>query len=173
MNKILFKINGLKRPSNSLKARVLLFINKIPIVRNLGFIKKMLCKNFKMPLSTSFNSGFYCSSSYLDLGENVGIADTYILAYAQVTIGNNCSFSFRNMIITSSHDLGDFSTIIASPITIGNNVWITTNVTILGGVTIGDNSVIGAGSIVTKDIPSGVFASGNPCKVIKKIEFYK
>ena len=52
-------------------------------------------------------------------------------------------------------------------------MWITTNVTILPGITIGDNTVIGAGSVVTKDIPSGVFAAGNPCKVIKQISFKK
>jgi maltose O-acetyltransferase len=107
------------------------------------------------------------------LGSNVGLADTFILAYAQVNIGNNCSFSFRNMIITSTHSHEDFSTIVAMPITIGSNVWITSNVTILPGVTIGDNTIIGAGSIVTKNIPSNVFAAGNPCKVIRHIDFKK
>lgn len=75
------------------------------------------------------------------------------------------------MIITSTHDFDNFSTVIAKPITIGDCVWITTNVTILPGVTIASNTVIGAGSVVTHDIPSGVFAAGNPCKVIKKINF--
>ena len=56
---------------------------------------------------------------------------------------------------------------------IGDNVWITSNVTILPGVCIGSNTVIGAGSVVTNDIPSGVFAAGNPCKVIKSIDFKK
>jgi acetyltransferase-like isoleucine patch superfamily enzyme len=55
------------------------------------------------------------------------------------------------------------------PITIGNKVWIGGNVTILPGVTIGDEAVIGAGSVVTKDIPAGVVAVGNPCKVLRKI----
>lgn len=57
----------------------------------------------------------------------------------------------------------------AKPIEIGNNVWIGGNVTILPGVKIGDDSVIGAGSVVTKDIPSDVIAVGNPCKPIKEI----
>jgi len=77
------------------------------------------------------------------------------------------------MIITSTHDIENFSTVIAKPIIIGNNVWITTNVTILPGVTIGDNTVIGAGSVVTKSIPANVFATGNPCVVIKEISFKK
>ena len=57
----------------------------------------------------------------------------------------------------------------AKPITIGDNVWIGGNVVVLPGVTIGNNSVIGAGSVVTKDIPAGVIAYGNPCKVIRDV----
>ena len=55
------------------------------------------------------------------------------------------------------------------PIIVGNNVWFGGNVVVLPGVTIGDNCVIGAGSVVNKDIPSNVVAVGNPCKVIKEI----
>ena len=58
---------------------------------------------------------------------------------------------------------------IAKLITIENNVWIGTGSTILAGVTIGDNSVIGAGSVVKKDIPSNVIAVGVPCKVLRSI----
>jgi len=58
----------------------------------------------------------------------------------------------------------------AKPIKIGNNVWIGGNVVVLPGVTIGDNSVIGAGSVVTKDIPANVVAVGNPCREIRKID---
>ena len=56
----------------------------------------------------------------------------------------------------------------AKPIKVGNNVWIGGNVTVLPGVSIGDNVVIGAGSVVNKDIPSNCVAVGNPCNVIKK-----
>ncbi|SUG25694.1 galactoside O-acetyltransferase [Salmonella enterica subsp. arizonae] len=55
------------------------------------------------------------------------------------------------------------------PVTIGNNVWIGSQVVINPGVTIGDNSVIGAGSVVTKDIPPDVVAAGVPCRVLRKI----
>ncbi|POY38119.1 acyltransferase [Flavobacterium alvei] len=173
MEKIVYKIGGLKRPSNSKIERLVLKLNKVPLLRNFGFIKQLVCKLFNLPLTTTFNEGFYCSAPILQVGNNVGLADTYILAYAPVIIGDNCSFSFRNMIVTSTHDLNDFSTVIAQPIIIGNNVWITTNVTILPGVVIGDNTVIGAGSVVSKSIPSGVFAAGNPCKVIREISFKK
>jgi galactoside O-acetyltransferase len=55
------------------------------------------------------------------------------------------------------------------PITIGDNVWLGGNVMVLPGVTIGENSVIGAGSVVTKDIPANVVAFGSPCKVYREI----
>lgn len=55
------------------------------------------------------------------------------------------------------------------PVTIGNNVWIGANAVILPGVHIGDNSVIGAGSVVTKDIPENVVAVGNPCRILREI----
>ncbi|MEG0961500.1 MAG: maltose acetyltransferase domain-containing protein [Lachnospiraceae bacterium] len=63
------------------------------------------------------------------------------------------------------------------PVKIGNNVWIGSGAVILQGITIGDNSVIGAGSIVTKDVPKNVVAVGNPCHVLREInerdkEFY-
>ncbi len=57
----------------------------------------------------------------------------------------------------------------AKPIEIGSNCWIASNVTVIGGVKIGDGCVIGAGSVVTRDIPSGCLAAGNPCRVIRKI----
>ena len=57
----------------------------------------------------------------------------------------------------------------AYPITIGNNVWIGAQVCVLPGVTIGDNTIIGAGSVVTKSIPANVLAVGNPCRVLRTI----
>ena len=57
----------------------------------------------------------------------------------------------------------------AKPITIEDGCWLASGVTVCGGVTIGENSVIGAGSVVTKDIPANVFAAGNPCRVIREI----
>ena len=57
----------------------------------------------------------------------------------------------------------------AYPITVGDNVWFGASVTVLPGVTIGSNTVIGAGSVVNRDIPSGVVAVGNPCRVLRTI----
>ena len=58
---------------------------------------------------------------------------------------------------------------LGKPVTIGDNVWIGGNTVINPGVTIGSNVVIGSGAVVTKDIPDGVIAAGNPCKVIRPI----
>lgn len=168
MVKIVYKL-GVKRPANNKKLRFLYKLHALPILHK--FVRKKLLKTMGVPLSTSINQKFWCSAPLLELGENVGLADTFIVAYAPIKIGRGCSFSFGNKIITSTHDYEDFSTVIAKPVTIGENVWVTTNVTILPGVTIGSNTVIGAGSVVTKDIPSGVFAAGNPCRVIKEINF--
>ena len=73
----------------------------------------------------------------------------------------------RNMFVNEKGLLTDLE--YASPIKIGNDCWIASNVVICGGVSIGDGCVIGAGSVVTRDIPSGSFAAGNPCRVIRKI----
>ena len=55
------------------------------------------------------------------------------------------------------------------PITIKDHVWIGSNTTVLPGVTIGENSIIGAGSVVTKDIPANVIAAGNPCRILREL----
>ena len=73
----------------------------------------------------------------------------------------------RNMYYDENNILTDKE--YGKPIVIKKNCWIASNVVICGGVTIGEGCVIGAGSVVTKDIPDGVFAAGNPCKVIRKI----
>ena len=168
---IIYERDKKTRPHLSRKMRMVLFLNTIPFVSAL--VGRVIRKYFKMPPTTSFLPGFYCSAPFLELGDHCGLGDTYIIAYAPVRIGNNVSMSFKNTIITSTHDVDNFKTVIGKPVTIGNNVWITTNCTILGGVTIGDNVIIGAGSVVTKDIPANVFAAGNPCRVIKVIEFNK
>ena len=165
---------GEKRHEKNYLARLLLFLNKVPFLRNTFIFKKCFRKCFKLSGSCTWNKGFYCNDPILNIGDNVSLADTFIIACGfPITIGSNTSFSFRNALIATSHDPDDFSTVIAKPITIGKNVWITTNVTILAGVTIGDNTIISAGSVVTHNIPANVLAAGNPCRVIKHIKFNK
>jgi len=100
-----------------------------------------------------------------DPGDNPGI---YIQANNIIIIGSNVGFGAGSKIISSIHSHNNHSTHDqASPIVIGNNVFIGANSVILPSVNIGNNVVIGAGSIVAKDIPSNSIAVGNPCKVIK------
>ena len=89
-----------------------------------------------------------------------------------IEIGDGTMFGFNVSIATLNHDLSPEKRCDATPkpVKIGKKVWIGANCTILPGVTIGDNSVIGAGSVVTKDIPKNVIAAGNPAKVIKPIK---
>ena len=101
------------------------------------------------------------------IGNNVGLCDVFCADYAPILLGKNVGFSFRNMLLTSSHDEQNFSIVKARPIIIRDNVWITSNCTILGGVEIGENSIIAAGSVVTKSIPPNVIAGGNPCRPIR------
>ncbi len=78
-------------------------------------------------------------------------------------------------IITSGHPLEPAQRrayIEAKPIVIEKNVWIATGATILGGVTIGENSVVGAGAVVTKDVPPNSFVAGVPAKIIRSFEEY-
>ncbi|MDD9157603.1 sugar O-acetyltransferase [Aliivibrio sp. S4TY2] len=118
---------------------------------------------------------FYC-----DMGKNIHFecggflnSGVKILDLAPVFIGEYVQIGPNVVISTAGHpfDLAERVLPIASanPIKIGDNVWIGANAVILDGVTIGDRSVIGAGSVVTKDIPSDCVAVGNPCRVIKTI----
>lgn len=121
-----------------------------------------------------------CQPFWADYGYNIEIGENFfanhncvILDAAKVTFGDyvfiapNCGF------YTAGHPLDaeqrNEGLEYAKPIVIGNNVWIGGNTVILPGVTIGDNCVIGAGSVVNKDIPSHMLAVGNPCRVVREI----
>lgn len=115
-----------------------------------------------------------------DYGYNIEIGENFycnynctILDVNKVVFGNNVFIGPNCSFYTALHplDAGERNEGLeyAKPITIGDNVWFGGSVTVLPGVTIGSNSVIGAGSVVTKDIPEGVVAVGNPCKVIREI----
>ena len=101
---------------------------------------------------------------------------------AQVTIGDHCDFGPNVTIVTPNHpmlanerrslkceDGTERHLCYAKPVTIGNDCWFGANVTVCPGVTIGDNCVIGAGSVVTHDIPANSFAAGVPAKVKREI----
>jgi len=98
--------------------------------------------------------------TFYDLG-GLDIAD-------EVMIGPNVS------IITTGHPLEPSqrrTVTIGKPIVIGRNVWIAAGATIIGGVTVGENSVVAAGSVVTRDVPANTFVGGNPANVIRSIGY--
>ena len=86
-----------------------------------------------------------------------------------VTAPFYCDYGFNIFIGENFYTNHNVTILDGAKVTFGDNVWIGTNVSVLPGVTIGNNTIIGAGSVVNKDIPDGVIAAGNPCKVIRKI----
>ena len=105
-----------------------------------------------------------------------------VLDICPVTIGDNVFFGPNCMLATPVHpfryqernikykeDGTAYDDEYAKPITIGSNCWLASNVVVIGGVTIGEGCVIGAGSVVTRDIPANSLAAGNPCRVIREI----
>lgn len=118
---------------------------------------------------------FYCDYGYnIHIGENFYCnVNCVILDAAPITFGNNVFIAPNCGFYTAGHpfdvNLRNQGLEYAKPITIGNNVWIGAQVCVLPGVTIGDNCVIGAGSVVTKNIPANSLAVGNPCRVIRTL----
>ena len=121
------------------------------------------------------NPPFYCDyGSHIEVGKNFfANYNCTILDVAKVKIGNNCQMAPNVAIYTAGHPIHPATRNTAyeygKEVTIGDNCWIGGNVVICPGVHIGDNVVIGAGSVVTKDIPDWSLAAGNPCKVLRRI----
>ena len=118
---------------------------------------------------------FHCDYGWnIETGENFfANYNLTVLDVGKVTFGDNVQIAPNVSIYTAGHPVHPASRNsgyeYGIPITVGNNVWIGGSVVILPGVTVGDNAVIGAGSVVTKDIPGDVIAAGNPCRVLRKI----
>lgn len=121
------------------------------------------------------NPPFYC-----DYGKNIEVGKNFfanynctILDVAKVKIGDNCQMAPNVAIYTAGHPIHPATRNslyeYGKPVTIGDNVWIGGNTVICPGVQVGNNVVIGAGSVVTKDLPDWCIAAGNPCRVIRKI----
>ena len=124
---------------------------------------------------------FYITAPFwCDYGCNIEIGENFytnhncvILDGAKVTFGDNVFIAPNCTFSTAGHPLDTEQRSqgleYAYPITVGDNVWFGASVTVLPGVTIGSNTIIGAGSVVNRDIPDGVVAVGNPCRVVRKI----
>lgn len=153
----------------------------------LNFIKR-ICKYIvnKGTIDKKQNNVSYYRSLGVQIGDNVSIispispvifsSEPYL-----VCIGSNTTISFDVAFVT--HDAatrvirnlpdGNSETVVYGPISVGENCFIGCRTTILPNVKIGNNTVIGAGSLVNRDIPSNVIAAGNPCKVICTLEEYR
>ena len=139
--------------------------------------RKDLMRTIVGKIGEEFNieSPFQCDYGYnIEIGENFySNHNLIILDVGRVKIGDNVQVAPNVSIYTAGHpvhpETRNTGYEYGIDITIGDNVWIGGSVSILPGVTIGDNAVIGAGSVVTKDIPANVIAAGNPCRVIREI----
>ena len=121
------------------------------------------------------NPPFYC-----DYGKHIEVGKNFFANYnctlidvARIKIGDNCMMAPNVSVYTAGHPVHPVSRNstyeYGKEVTIGDNVWLGGNTVVCPGVHIGSNVVIGAGSVVTKDIPDWCVAAGNPCKVIRKI----
>lgn len=135
----------------------------------------------KKLLGTTGDNFFIEPPLHMAYGKNTHIGENFyanfnlvIVDDGDVYIGDNVMIAPNVTISPTGHpvepETRKLGMQFSIPIRIGNNVWIGSNSVILPGVSIGDNSVIGAGSIVTKDIPPNVVAVGNPCKVLRPID---
>ena len=123
-------------------------------------------------------TGIWClKGAKLVIGDKTGLFGTTILCSESVTIGSNTIIAGGTHIYDSDfHSLepevriGENDQIQSLPVNIGNQCWIGSSCIILKGVTIGDQAVIGAGSVVTKDVPPRQVWAGNPAKLIKELK---
>ena len=117
---------------------------------------------------------FYCDYGYnIFAGENVYFnMNCILLDTMKIEIGNNVFFGPGVNLYTATHPLNPIERLsveFSKPIKIGNDCWIGGNSIILPGITIGNGVTVGAGSVVTKNVPDNVLAAGNPAKVIRKL----
>lgn len=117
---------------------------------------------------------------YVDFGRNIRVGKNFFMNQnctfmdrGGITIGDDVFIAPKVCLTTINHDFNPYNrtATFCKPIVIGDRVWIGINATICPGVSIGENSVIAAGSVVTKDVPSNVIVAGNPAKVIKELDF--
>jgi len=116
-----------------------------------------------------------------DYGEHISVGadcfinyDAILLDCAPITIGDDVSIGPRVQLVTALHPIDDIDARrdgweSAAPISIGGNAWLAAGVIVCPGVSIGADTVVGAGSVVTRDLPAGVLAAGNPCRVIRPL----
>lgn len=138
-------------------------------------VRALLSRLFGKEVDSSFR---VFPPFYTDFGKNITVGkDVFINAcchfqdHGGVVLGDGCQIGHNVVFATLNHGLapGDRQTTYPAPIVLGKNVWVGSNSTILQGVTIGDNAVVGAGAVVTKDVPENTIVGGVPARVIRHI----
>ncbi len=138
-----------------------------PRVRS--FLVRQFLVNCGRNIRVKYNADI---SPKISVGDNSELGQNSLI-HANVSIGSDVIMGPDVKIYSRNHKFDDLTRPIreqgkqSNPVMIGNDVWIGANVIILPGVSIGDHAVIGAGSIVTKDVPQSSVVGGNPAKVIK------
>lgn len=120
-------------------------------------------------------SPFFCDYGYnIHAGDRIEINfDCVFLDVCEIRFGDNCLVGPGVHIYTATHpvSVGDRERGVefGKPVRIGHNVWLGGRSVVLPGVTIGDGSIIGAGAVVTKDVPDSVIVAGNPARILRKL----
>lgn len=138
-------------------------------------VRDLFARLFGKPVDPSFR---VFPPFYTDFGKNITIGkNVFINACCHfqdqggITLGDNCLVGHNVVFATLNHGFApeERQSMLPAPIVVGRNVWIGSNSTILQGVTIGDNSIIAAGSVVTKDVPANAIVAGVPARFIRSI----
>ncbi len=174
-NRFLFKLHGIQHGKN------LRVFNKV-FLNIKGEMK--IGDNFMLISGDGINASaanqkasiFVAENARVIIGNNVGISSSKLRIANNLSIGDDVKIGACCLIIdTDAHQIDYLQRrmgeghINSAPITIEDDVWIGAHCIVLKGVTIGARSIIGAGSVVTKDVPADCIAAGNPCKVIRKL----
>lgn len=138
-------------------------------------VRDLFARLFGKPVDPSFR---VFPPFYTDFGKNITVGkNVFINACCHfqdqggITLGDNCLVGHNVVFATLNHGFApeERQSMLSAPIVVGRNVWIGSNSTILQGVTIGDNSIIAAGSVVTKDVPANAIVAGVPARFIRSI----
>ena len=138
-------------------------------------VRDLFARLFGKPVDPSFR---VFPPFYTDIGKNITVGkNVFINACCHfqdqggITLGDNCLVGHNVVFATLNHGFApeERQSMLPAPIVVGRNVWIGSNSTILQGVTIGDNSIIAAGSVVTKDVPANTIVAGVPARFIRSI----
>ena len=137
------------------------------------------CKFNSSPVSNLIGVNRPCIISTLmegaqiQIGPNCGFSGTVIGCASKIILGENVRCGANTLITDTDWHMDDPRTGPDAPVTIEKGVWLSVNVTVLKGVTIGENTLVAAGSLVTRSLPANVVAGGMPAKVLKEIDAHQ